>query len=290
MSRIAHWLAIVEPRQSWLALAPQYRDDLARCGIVGISVRAGRPGWVDCAADAHNRGLRVHIEAWCSEQDGIPGVTAADGALTGQRFARWMDEARADGIPVEAARVNAEAEVWRGVAGKENPDAVAYLDALADEYHAAEVGALQYLGFASPGWHYPGAVIPAHHRSRYQDLPSAPRLWAMAYQSDEDAIRKTLARAQRSWPGVALGAYAGVGRIDGRGRVVGSELAWRAICAEPPDGLEAVTWYVGLDQAGGGLSNPRNPSSMLMQGHSRHAPLVRLIADLTAPGRGPAEG
>lgn len=285
MTRLAHWLAIVEPRQSWLTLDGADRQRLLSCGIVGVSVRAGRPGWLDVARDVTAAGLKLHLEAWAGEMNRRPPVDAADGALFGAWLAARVRESGAD-----AARTNAERDVW-GLPGDKklvNSHALAYLDACADTFHAAGDGLLQYLGFASPRWHYGSAAprIPESHRTRYQATATSPAVHVMAYQNGEKAIRVTLERAAQEWPGVELGAYAGVGRLDDDGRAVGSERAWRAVCANPsPLSLSSVTWYVGLDQTAGGDTDPRNPRTMLLRGHRGHAPLVDLIpAILSQPG------
>lgn len=284
-----HWIAFVEPKQSWLSYTDAEKRKIADCGIVGVSVRAGRPDWLECVAEARSLGLRIHIEQWAGEMDGVRGITRADGALMGEKFAEWCDLADA-----EAARVNAENEVWRDNLADDshlnlaNPFADEYLDGLATSFHEYDRWMLQYLGFADPSNYYKSAdrdhdgrldnVVPDYVMDRYQGDESAPALWAMAYQSSEASLRKVLERVASKHPNRRIGAYASVGRFDTKSKgIVGTSRGWIKIAIEPYKvPLDAITWYVGLNQslAPDDLVNPR---MMVLKGHAAHPPLVELI-------------
>lgn len=284
-----HWIAFVEPQQSWLSYSDSDKQKIADCGVVGVSIRAGRPGWLDAVKEARDLDLRVHIEAWAGEMDGKPGVNAADGERMGHQFAEWCDLS-----DCEAARVNAENEVWRDNLADDahlnyaNPAADEYLDALSTAFHGYDRWALQYLGFVNPANYYKGAdrdhdgrqdnLVPEYVLDRYQGVDGAPSIWVMAYQSSEASLRKVLETAAKKCPNRRLGAYAAVGRFDTKsGGIIGTANGWTRIILEPyAVPLDAVTWYIGLNQSGD-PSAMVNPRMMVLKGHAAHPALVDLI-------------
>lgn len=271
---IDQWLAIVDRRTSWDRLSPAHQALVLASGICGLDIRVPHAGGVELAEQARAAGLRVRIHHWAGREyrrgDGTAGVTADDGRVDGRTAAMWCRLYRA-----EACAINAERDVWRGRSGREHEDAVDYLDAYADAYHAEEAGELHYLGYMHPPVYYPGGEgLPEWLRRRYQMGQ------AMAYRADYDGIMHVLQRARMAWPDSRLGAWAGVGRWqdadrDGEvdpGEVIGDAEAWRRLIGERACGIEEVTWYVGHGEAW----------RQLVQGHDLHPPLVALVAQIEA--------
>ena len=243
------------------------------CGIDAIDIRIQslRRGpsadEMRLANWARAAGVEVHAHSWVGSRgpSGSSNATAHDGAQQGLY-------AVASVAAMNAVRfgVNAERDVWRGeeyASGKfeAHGGAVDFLDSFADVFHGnARNAHLDYVGFAVPSVHYRGeADIPDWLQLRFG------RVCVMAYQSSLGAVQAVVQRAADYWlahdEAPSLEPWVGCGRIDERGRVVGSAQASVAVARE----RRALTWYVGF-----------SAENQLVQGHKHHPPIIQLVREL----------
>jgi hypothetical protein len=243
------------------------------CGIDAIDIRIQslRRGpsadEMRLANWARTAGVEVHAHSWVGSRgpSGSSNATAQDGAQQG-----LYAVASVAAMGASRFAVNAERDVWRGeeyAPGKfeAHGGAVDFLDSFADVFHNnARAAHLDYVGFAVPSVHYQGdADIPDWLQLRFG------RVCVMAYQSSLGAVQAVVQRAADYWLAHAeppsLEPWVGCGRIDDKGRVVGSAQASVAVARE----RRALTWYVGFGAEG-----------QLVQGHKHHPPIIQLVREL----------
>lgn len=250
-------LAIVNPQTSLEHLSSAEIDQVFGCGLDAVDFcwpLTGQRDWrkrreliVEYARRAVEAGLRVRTHFWAGRR-GPDGNSSADGPLgrtQGTQVALDTGELEAAiGAGVERVGVNAERDVHRGPDGTWNRGAVPYLDELYTAFFDANrVAQLSYLGFAVPRMYYRGAALPPWLRDR------TPWLSAMCYDTTYAALARRLDRIREEWPEHRLSVFAGIGRSDANGLVVGHAAAHRRLVAERYAGLEEWVHYCGNDGA-----------------------------------------
>ncbi len=268
------YLSLVTPKRSWSPLSSDQRARVLASGIVGLDVRLGTEQEQVAIGSAAGSQLEATGTAWIGRQSaaGYADVTEELGHQQGRYWAKYALQRG-----LKSFRGNAEKDVWRGPGlnkhGKStaHPKAVDFLNAFASSFRlTAPAVQLRYVGFAVPAWHYPGAAFPA----------AAQALWdacdVMAYQSTWHDIIATLARARKQWPRHELGAFAGVGRIDADGQVVGNAAAWERVVRERVAGISSLIWYVG-----------NGAEDQVLIGHERHPALIEMVPRIARAAQSP---
>jgi hypothetical protein len=270
------WLAIVEPRTSWLTLSDLDRGRLLACGIAGIDVRL-RPGAEDVIRDCVAAGLPWRTHSWEGGRDAANATANVDEAEAMRDAASVLKRIHAledaTGSQCESYGLNAERDWWKG-----NALAVDALEAFVNRW-AVDPAApdCDYLGFTDPAWHYgrkdwdgDGDVdtkVPPVVQKRFR------RLQSMAYQDTFAGIQATLLRARKEWPTSPITAYVSIGALRPDGTIIGKPDAIQRIAVERVAGIDEITHYVGL---------PESWSRMLVEGNAKVAPLVERIPQIAA--------
>lgn len=268
---LRQWIAIVEPAQSWAPLTPAQKGRvLTTKGLTGLDVRLGRPGTAACVIDCVRAGLPYRLHSWVGRHD---GTRATVDTLEARRQARAIVDQvgevalAAQAVP-QSYGANAERDWW-----DHNGGALDALDAFAVAWHERTQTPLDYLGFASPAWHYgrvdfdgdgdTDTIIGAATRARFR------RLLCMAYQDTSSQITATLTRARKAWPDHPMGAYVSIGAVNPReGRIIGRPEAIEAVAQVRTAGIDELTHYLGL---------PTFWRRMLLDGNGLVGPLVDRI-------------
>jgi hypothetical protein len=270
---VRQWIAIVEPSDSWLPLSTEQRARvLSTPGLAGLDIRI-RPGAGDVARDCVAADLPYRLHSWLGRHDGTratadPAEAAKQADSVAQRIGVIVARA---GTPPESYGANAERDWW-----DHNPRGVDALDAFARRALEVLPCELDYLGFASPAWHYGrvdwdgdgdvDTVIPPDVARRFR------RVLAMAYQDQQVQIEATLKRARRAWPEHPMGAYVSIGALR-EGRVIGRPEAILGVAKARSSGIDEITHYLGL---------PASWRRMLLDGNDLVRPLVERIPEIAA--------
>lgn len=264
------FLAVVEPRESWLPLTQAQRRRVLRSGIAGVSVRIGRPDALVVVRDAVDAGLAWRTHRWEGEYDERRQVATVDVADAERAALSAVSQIeaieRAVGVACESHEPNPERDWWRG-----NPGAVDALDRYVSVfYDGLRTAHLDYLGFIDPSWHYgkrdfdgDGDVdteVPDWLQGRFRK----PQV--MAYQGSYEDLLFTLRRARAAWPDHELGAYCAIGALREDGSVIGDWHAWERIIGEGH--IAELTHYLGMG---------KTRVAQLLEGHARHPSIVDLV-------------
>lgn len=275
------WFAAVHA-PDWLALPAADWERVVECGIAGLDIRIAQPRNGPSGAEkrlakaCHDAGLRVRVHGWVGHR-GVDGNSIA-GHKSGLVDGRAMGTA-GHVLGAEMVGMNAERDVWRGANGRANPGALDFYRGFHEgSLSVYPTGRLQDVGFADPREHYmtadldgdghPDNMIPRDVAELF-DLKGV-----MAYQSNEDTLKRKLARGRAiAGPEMRLAWWSGIGRPSPKAGVVGSYDASLKGCRERWSGIDEWVGYVGFTEPGQSMRT----IEMLTKGHARHRPLVDLV-------------
>lgn len=295
---VENWLAIVNPRTSWLHLAKRDRKRiLASPHIDGFDLRVSLRGKnrreLALARDVLAAGKRLRIHAWVGVRgsDGTSIAKFEDGLEQGARFAELSVE-----FGAEAGGPNDERDVWRGTERMANPDATDFMQGFIEGFagRLAELpivgdGPVLFdVGFGDPDVFYVDADRDGDGVNDDEWPPTLQREFGfkagMVYQSTRAGIFAKIAEIRAAWPDHDLVLFVGTGRITKDGEIIGNAQVMLEVAARAKElGVIAISWYVGnVDES------RVAPWQMLLEGHAGHPPILTLAARMRSADTGRA--